>query len=59
MDNNYDFNANMNFMLNHNLKTNVKNNVDLQNKILDSDSFNTTFKYIEDSLNFLYEKTWI
>lgn len=56
MANNYDFNANMDFMLNHSLSTNVENNIDLQNKILDSDSFNTTFKYIEDSLNFLYEK---
>jgi hypothetical protein len=56
MANNYDFNANMDFILNHSLSTNVENNIDLQSKILDSDSFNNTFKYIEDSLNFLYEK---
>lgn len=56
MDNNYDFNSNMNFMLNKNLKTNVDNNIELQKTTLNSTSFNTTFKYIEDSLNFLYEK---
>lgn len=56
MANNYDFNSNMDFMLNKSLSTNVSNCVVLQDKILNSDSFNTTFKYIEDSLNFLYEK---
>lgn len=56
METNYDINANLDFLLNHNLSTDVENNIELQDKILDSDNFNTTFKYIEDSLNFLYEK---
>ena len=56
MANNYDYKANMDFMLKHTLATDVKNKVILQDKILNSDSFNDTFKYIEDSLNFLYEK---
>lgn len=56
MANNYDFSANMTYMLNQTLSTNVENSVVLQDAILDSDSFNITFKYIEDSLNFLYEK---
>jgi hypothetical protein len=52
----YDFSSNIDFMLKHTLATDVSNNIELQDKNLNSESFNKTFKYIEDSLNFLYEK---
>jgi hypothetical protein len=57
MANNYDFTSNMNYMLNNTLSSTIEDNIVLQDLILNSDSFNTTFKYIEDSLNLLYEKT--
>lgn len=52
----YDFDSNMNYLLNKNLENQIKNEIALQDKFLNSDDFNTSFKYIEQSLNFLYEK---
>lgn len=59
MENNYDLNSNLDFILNHNLKTDIKNKIILQEKLCNSKNFNDSFKYIEDSLNFLYEKNRI
>jgi hypothetical protein len=55
MDNNYDLTANLNYILNNKIDNN--DNIILQDKILKSDDFNKTYKYIEESLNLLYEKT--
>lgn len=53
----FDYDKAMKFLLESNLETNVKKNIALQDKILNSNDFNTTFQYIEESLNFLYEKS--
>lgn len=52
----FDFNSNIKFLLEKNLSNSIKNDIVTQDKILNSNDFNVTFKYIEDSLNFLYEK---
>lgn len=57
MENNYDINSNLDFILNNNIENTVKGDIILQEKILKSEDFNTTFKYIEDSLNLMYEKS--
>lgn len=52
----YDFNSNLNFIINRTLKTEVDGEIKEQSKIMKSKDFNETFSYIEDSLNYLYEK---
>lgn len=52
----YDFNANLDFVINRTLETAVKGEIKAQDKIMKSKDFNETFSYIEDSLNYLYEK---
>ena len=52
----FDFDSNIKYLLENNLSNSVENGIVEQDKIMSSKDFNTTFKYIEDSLNFLYEK---
>lgn len=59
MKNNYDLNSNLDYVLNKSLENTIGTDFRLQDKILNSKDFNVTFKYIEDSLNFLYEKNRI
>lgn len=53
MENKFDFNKNLEFLIN----TSVNASNVSQEKILNSDNYNTTFQSIEESLNLLYEKT--
>ena len=52
----YDFNANLDYVINRTLDKSVEGEIKSQNKIMQSKDFNETFKYIEGSLNYLYEK---
>ena len=52
----FDFDKNIKFLLEKNLDNSIENNIVIQSKIMNSDSFNNTFKYIKESLDFLYEK---
>lgn len=52
----FDFDKNIRFLLESKLEDYIENDIVVQNNIMNSNNFNTTFKYIEDSLNFLYEK---
>lgn len=54
MENKFDLNANLNFLID--TKVNLSN-ISEQDKILDSEKYNSSFKAIEDTLNLLYEKT--
>lgn len=53
----FDFDSNIKYLLDSNLENTINTNIAFQDKILKSKDFNDTFKYIEDSLNFLYEKS--
>lgn len=53
----FDYDKAMKFLLESNLENTIQKNIALQDKILNSNDFNTTFQYIEESLNFLYEKS--
>lgn len=53
----FDYDKAIKFLLESNLDNTIKKNIALQNKILNSNDFNSTFQYIEESLNFLYEKS--
>lgn len=55
-NNDYDYVANMKYLLEKKIDNTVSGDIQLQDNVLDSKKFNTTMKYIEDSLNFLYEK---
>ena len=59
MDNKYDYDANLNYLLNNKIEDIIKDNIILQDKILKSNDFNTTYSCIEESLNLLYEKSRI
>ena len=59
MADNYDLDSNMKYLLNKTIDNNINGGIKLQDKILDSKNFNETFKYIEEALNFLYEKNRI
>lgn len=53
----FDYDKAIKFLLESSLENTVQKNIALQNKILNSTDFNSTFQYIEESLNFLYEKS--
>lgn len=53
----FDYDKAMKFLLDSNLENTIEKNIALQDKILNSNNFNATFQYIEESLNFLYEKS--
>ena len=59
MDIKYDYDANLNYLLNNKIEDIVNDNIILQDKILKSNDFNTTYSCIEESLNLLYEKSRI
>lgn len=59
MNSNYDLDSNLDYVLNKSIEDIIGTDYRLQDKILNSKDFNITFKYIEDSLNFLYEKNRI
>lgn len=54
MESKFDLNSNLDFLIDTKVDL---SNVKEQDKVLDSDKYNNTFKAIEDSLNLLYEKT--
>lgn len=54
MESKFDLNGNLEFLIDTKVDL---SNVQEQDKVLDSDKYNNTFKAIEDSLNLLYEKT--
>ena len=52
-----DYEKNINYLLENTLdKKMTDKEIKLQNKIMNSKDFNETFQYIEESINFLYEK---
>ena len=55
----FDFDSNIKFLLENNIKNSIDNEIILQDKIMNSNNFNATFKYIEESFNLLYEKNRI
>lgn len=52
----FDLNSNFDFLINNNIESAINNKIIEQENTLDSNKFNISFKYIEDSLNYLYEK---
>lgn len=52
----FDFDENIKYLLEKNISNSIDNDIVLQDNIMNSNSFNTTFKYIKESLDFLYEK---
>lgn len=53
----FDFEKNLNFLLDNQLNKRILDKeIKLQDKIMNSKNFNETFQYIEESMNFLYEK---
>lgn len=52
----FDFDSNINFLLNNKLEDKIKYDIALQDKILNSNNFNDTFRFIQESIDFLYEK---
>lgn len=52
----FDFDSNIKYLLETNIDNTIQSKIVDQENILNSKDFNQTFKYIEDSLNFLYEK---
>lgn len=57
MDNNFDYDNAINFLLNNKVSNINDNSIILQDKIMNSNDFNSSMNYIEESLNLLYEKT--
>ena len=57
MDTNYDLNANIDFITKNTLSNHINKEIKLQDKIMNSKDFNTTYQYIEEALNFMYEKS--
>lgn len=52
----FDYDSNIKYLTENSIDEKIENSIALQDKILSSDNFNKSFQYIEDSLNYLYEK---
>lgn len=53
----FDFEKNLNYLLDNPLDKKISDKeIKMQNKIMNSKDFNETFQYIEEAMNFLYEK---
>ena len=57
MDSYFDLNANIDFITKNTLSNHINKEIKLQDKIMNSKDFNTTYQYIEEALNFMYEKS--
>ena len=51
MDNNFDYDNAINFLLNNKVSNINDNSIILQDKIMNSNDFNSSMNYIEESLN--------